>query len=207
MDILKKYGLLVPFLGEVLGENCEIVLHDITNLESSIVAIANNQISGRKVGGPATDFVLKLMQLRRENKVNYITNYMAKSYNGHKLRCSSFFIHDDKKEPIGVLCINYDLNAYIEARDMLDKMFFINAAMKDLEAPVKSPDNILDIAEVIKNGVANKSEDADEKISLDDISESFYHTADDLIENVIEKQLLAYNVEAQRLSQTERMEK
>lgn len=211
MYILERYKQLVPFLGEVLGENCEVVLHDITNLEKSIVAIANGHISGRKIGSPATDFLLKVMQLRNEKKVNYVTNYMAKSYTGHKLRCSSFFIHDNKNEPVGVLCINYDLHAYMEARDMLDKMFFINAAMKDLDLPVKGPDNILGIAEVIKNGVVNNGvgsagEGNDEAISLDDISESFYHTADDLIENVIEKQLMAYNVEAHRLSQAERME-
>ena len=206
MNSLEKYILLVPFLGEVLGENCEIVLHDIINLEKSIVAIANGHISGRKVGGPATDFLLKIMQLHNEKKVNYVTNYMATSYTGHKLRCSSFFIHNKENEPIGVLCINYDLNAYMEARDMLDKMFFINAAMKDLDAPAKGPDNILEIAEVIKNGNTNKSDSGDETISLDDISESFYHTADDLIENVIEKQLTTYNVEAHRLSHSERME-
>ncbi|MDY3974229.1 transcriptional regulator [uncultured Veillonella sp.] len=213
MSILKKYELLVPFLGEVLGKNCEIVLHDITNLENSIIAIANSEISGRHIGGPATDFVLKLMQLRSEKKVNYITNYMAKSYKGHKLRCSSFFIHDSEKKPIGVLCINYDLSPYIEARETIDKLFFINAAMKDLELPVKGPVNIPEITDVLKQGISNATNAAeeveetnDEHISLSDISESFFHTADDLIENIIEKQLLPYNVEANRLSQVERME-
>ncbi|MGM0602449.1 MAG: PAS domain-containing protein, partial [Bacillota bacterium] len=40
-EYLNNYKPLVKFLAEVLGENCEVVLHDLNNLENSIIAIEN----------------------------------------------------------------------------------------------------------------------------------------------------------------------
>lgn len=54
-EILKLYIPIVEFIGEICGNNYEIVLHDISQPDSSIVAIKNNHISGREVGGPLTD--------------------------------------------------------------------------------------------------------------------------------------------------------
>ena len=38
--LLEPYGKLVEFLGEALGENVEIALHDLTSQEQEIVAIS-----------------------------------------------------------------------------------------------------------------------------------------------------------------------
>lgn len=48
-------------LGAALGKDCEVVLHDLRYPDESVIAIANGDISSRKVGAPATDFILKLM--------------------------------------------------------------------------------------------------------------------------------------------------
>lgn len=65
MGYLDRYIPLVEFLGQALGERCEVVLHDLTVPEKSIIAIANGNISGRAVGGSVTDFLLKLLQRRK----------------------------------------------------------------------------------------------------------------------------------------------
>lgn len=39
---------MVDFLAEVMGESVEVVLHDVTDTESSIVYIRNGELSGRK---------------------------------------------------------------------------------------------------------------------------------------------------------------
>ena len=56
------YKHIVPFLGAALGKDCEVVLHDLRYPEESVIVIANGDISSRKLGAPATDFILKLMQ-------------------------------------------------------------------------------------------------------------------------------------------------
>ena len=47
--LLEPYAKLVDFLGEALGDNVEVALHDITSKEQEIVAIANSHISGREM--------------------------------------------------------------------------------------------------------------------------------------------------------------
>ena len=56
--LLEKYVGFVDFLADFLGRDAEVVLHDVTDLENSVVAISNSHISGRASGGqPATDLV------------------------------------------------------------------------------------------------------------------------------------------------------
>ena len=44
---LQKYIPLVDFFAAVLGKNSEVVLHDLTDPDHSIIAIRNNHISNR----------------------------------------------------------------------------------------------------------------------------------------------------------------
>lgn len=53
-------------LGAALGKDCEIVLHDLRYPDESVIAIANGDISSRKLRAPATDFILKLMQIGKK---------------------------------------------------------------------------------------------------------------------------------------------
>lgn len=110
-DIFKTYLVIMDFLSELLGKNHEIVLHDLTDLNKSIIAIRNNNISGRDVGGPATDLVLKILNNKELQKRNYIANYKGYAKNGNEFRSSTFFIRDKKDKLIGMLCINSDLSA------------------------------------------------------------------------------------------------
>jgi predicted transcriptional regulator YheO len=50
--LLSAFIPMVDFLAEVLGEGCEVVLHDVTNPERSVIAIRNSHVSGRDVALP-----------------------------------------------------------------------------------------------------------------------------------------------------------
>src|SRR5688572_22137566 len=43
---------IVRMLGTMVGNHIEVVLHDMAKPESSIVAIANGHVSGRRIGNP-----------------------------------------------------------------------------------------------------------------------------------------------------------
>ena len=60
---------------------CEVVIHDFSDLERSIIHIDGN-ISGRKVGGGATD--LLLTQARNGDTVRDFHNYQTSLPNGRK---------------------------------------------------------------------------------------------------------------------------
>lgn len=49
-QLLQQYVKLTEFLGHTLGPDYEVALHDLTDRNRSIVAIANSHVSGRKLG-------------------------------------------------------------------------------------------------------------------------------------------------------------
>lgn len=121
-DELKPYIKLVDFIADMLGDNAEVVLHDLLDLNNSIVAIRNGHLSGRKVGGPVTDLVLKVMQDNKYRGKDYLCNYIGYAKNGNILKSSTFFIRNKNDKMIGMLCINTDCDKLIKVRDFLNNM-------------------------------------------------------------------------------------
>ena len=105
-EIVASYIPLVSFLGEVVGRNTEVVLHDLVDIDASVVAIVNGEVSGRTVGSPATDLVLRELEEDSGEQVPYRVHYTARA-GGRTLASSSFFIRRDGRL-IGMLCVNTD---------------------------------------------------------------------------------------------------
>jgi predicted transcriptional regulator YheO len=109
---------LVPALAETLGPSSEIVLHDVTRLPNSIVAIAN-PITGREVGGPASDLGLEILQ---SGWSEHLIGYRSELDDGRVLRSSSLFLKDEQGRAVCALCINTDVTALDKAKDTLGEM-------------------------------------------------------------------------------------
>jgi predicted transcriptional regulator YheO len=144
MGVLKDFVPLVDFLGQALGPNCEVVLHDLADPEHSIIAIANGHISGRKVGGPSTDLVLKVLKEGLEGGNAYITNYSARNMNNSICRSSSYFIRDEGGKIAGVLCVNVDVSKFAEAKKALELLIGGGA-------PARAPEKADEAGDVFEN--------------------------------------------------------
>lgn len=120
--LLEPYAVIVDFLADYLGEHTEIVLHDLTDLEHSIVKIRNGHISGRHENDPCTDFVLRVLQ-QASSTARYDTNYGSSDRNGRSIKSGSFYIRDPDGKIIGMLCINMETDTYSQMRDYLDSFF------------------------------------------------------------------------------------
>lgn len=120
--ILEQYKILVDFLGKALGPDYEVVLQDLTNGKNAIIAIANNNVSGRQLGSPLTNTALQLLSSKVYQTSNYVYNYKGVAENGHVLRSSTMFIKNEEGEPIGLLCVNFDDSRYEE---LAGKLFSI----------------------------------------------------------------------------------
>lgn len=116
---------LVNMLEMQLGKDSEIVLHDLTReYDSTIIAIANGELSGRKVGDSGTNLGLEVLRGKVQNgdRFNYITN----GKDGKVFRSSSIYIYDDNGKVIGSICINTDittsitLEKYFHDRNQID---------------------------------------------------------------------------------------
>lgn len=112
--MLKQYSILVDFLGQVLGPDYEIALHDLSDTTNSIVAIANGHISGRTVGAPLTSLALMMVAEKSYYHEDYRINYNGLTNGNKMLRSSTMFIKDDLGKLVGMLCINFDDSRYQE---------------------------------------------------------------------------------------------
>lgn len=109
--LLQHYVKLTEFLGYALGPDYEVALHDLTNKDRSIIAIANNHVSGREVGAPLTNMALSILRDKSYETSDYRLHYYGVSVNGKDLRSNTMFIKQNGKL-IGMLCINFDDSRY-----------------------------------------------------------------------------------------------
>lgn len=181
IEIIKQYIPIVEFISQILGENSEVVLHDITDPEHSIVAIMNPHISGRKVGGPITNLLLKVIQNKSYKDKNYIANYRSSAE--HKtLRSSSFFIKDGNGEIIGVICVNTDIEPYERVKNLMDKMTFIEQSFDSIG----------------RTQIDYKNED--------EVNEKLCTNVDDLLGSMINDAINSIGVIPKRMSVEEKMD-
>lgn len=115
IDFLKR---LAKGLAAHFGNRCEVVVHDLKSPDptSTIVAIENGQISGRKVGDGPSNVVLKALRsdpAKLRDKLAYLT----KTEDGKVLRSSTIFFRDADGTPAAIFAINYDTSldmAYLQ---------------------------------------------------------------------------------------------
>lgn len=118
-EIVGKHVEFLEAMWQALGSNTEIVLHNFGHLPSSIVAIFGN-VSGRRVGGPATS--LGLRNLVRDEPERCRLGYETVMPNGTVCRSSSVYLFGSFKQPVGAICINTDVGALTELRELADRI-------------------------------------------------------------------------------------
>ena len=124
--LLQHYIKLTEFLGQALGPDYEVALHDMTDKNRSIVAIANNHISGREIGAPLTNVALKILMDKSYETQDYRLHYCGLSAEGKTLRSSTLFLRDEDGNPSVCIAINEDitksleLERYLHSRNRVD---------------------------------------------------------------------------------------
>lgn len=99
---------IMTLLEAHFGNKCEIALHDFTaKNHETIVDIRHGEVTGRTVGGCATNLGLEIMNgtIPAEDTFNYITYAPS----GKILRSSSIYFQNAAGETVGSLCLNLDI--------------------------------------------------------------------------------------------------
>lgn len=120
--VLERYRALVNVVAQTFGNNCEVVLHDFSNMQNSIVEIANGHVTGRSIGSPLPEHSLKRIS---EGRVEDVINYTGKSAEGRVLKSSTTFIKDDNGKVIGCFCINFDMTELVVAQKVLNDIMSV----------------------------------------------------------------------------------
>jgi len=111
-DLLKDIGLA---LTSMLGRCCEVVIHDTTDLEHSIVWIEGD-VTGREVGGMMSDHGLTQL---RQGETHPQFNYTTHTETGKTLKSCSIWLRDSQGEIYGAFCINMDVSAIEQLQEFI----------------------------------------------------------------------------------------
>jgi predicted transcriptional regulator YheO len=117
---VKPFIPLVDAIADTFGENCEVVLHDFRIPQKSIIKIANGHVTGRDIGGPATDLILSFFG--KNIKEDSLVGYRTKSRKGAEIKSTTVFIKNKKGTIVGALCINIDIAPYIFVRKVFGEL-------------------------------------------------------------------------------------
>ncbi len=148
MDFLKR---LAVALAKQFGDNCEVVVHDLTKAENSIVAIENGHVSHRKVGDGPSHIVLEAMKRNSEELTDHL-GYLARTHDGRIVKSSTIYLRDENGKVEGILSINYDITGLLMAESAVKSI--INH--DDGEKPERIPQNVNDLLDdLIDQSVAN----------------------------------------------------
>ena len=195
-DFLGQYVPLVEFLGQALGPNTEIVLHDLDVPDQSIIAIANGHISGRKIGGPVTDFALWFMKQGDAAAVPMMTGYRAVNAEGKICHSSSYFLRDSTGHMRGMLCINVDISDLVGIRNAANFLIGNTEEAKDKTQAFGGYPGTQVTQTIVTQPTAEEEA----------VSESLRDNVENLLESMLDAAIATQNASVDRMQRDERIE-
>ncbi len=155
---------------KMFGPNCEIVIHDLTHPQSSVMFTVNNHVTGREVG-QSFDHLVKTVLQDEDFKEDHLSGYTFTTEDGRLIRSSTSLIRDSERKVIGAYCVNFDVDALNRMQQFIDDFLPAQAdaqveaheADEDLENVEEIVDQL--IQQIIKNSV-HPSMKRHEKVEL-----------------------------------------
>jgi len=159
--ILNNYIPIAKTIAKMFGSQCEVVIHDLTQPQSSVIFTVNNHVTGREIG-QSFDHLVKQVLLSEDFKEDHLAGYDIETDDHRTIKSSTTLIRDTQQQVIGALCINYDINPMLQMREMLDTLISGNNTKKIYHENVKeqedSIENVEEIADqLIQKIIANSS--------------------------------------------------
>ncbi|MEC5318729.1 PAS domain-containing protein [Brenneria populi subsp. brevivirga] len=126
--LIEGLSAAMEALASVVGQNIEVVLHDLQQPDSSVLKIINGHLSGRVPGsslldGPENDMgfmgILNHKSSAQDTGPAIFTDYKTVSLQGKPLRSATVLFKDESGKASLSLCFNADDSAINAARDAL----------------------------------------------------------------------------------------
>ena len=151
LEFLKRLAAAVT---AEFGVNSEVVVHDLNaeDTEHTIVVIENGEVSHRQQGDGASRVVLEALQQKHDGALTDRLGYLTRTKDGRILKSSTVYLRDEKGEPEGILCINFDVTEFLMAERAVDSI--LNHKTQE-KAPERIPQNVNDLLDdLIEQSVA-----------------------------------------------------
>lgn len=127
------------------GPRCEVVVHDLTAEDpvSTIVAIENGQVTGRRPGDGPSHVVLEALQGDRGQLEDHLA-YLTRTADGKILKSSTLYLRDGVGRVTAIFGINYDITLLLAARDELNLLTAIPQPQQEPEPICRNVGDLLD---------------------------------------------------------------
>ncbi|MBR2595334.1 MAG: transcriptional regulator [Solobacterium sp.] len=102
---LQAYTAMADMLVQTFGSRCEVVIHDLSSPEHSVVYVANGTVTGRKIGD-SFDHLVRQVLLSSQLERDFVTNYYFETADDQLIRSSTILIRGSEDELAGAMCIN-----------------------------------------------------------------------------------------------------
>jgi len=124
--LMQQVKQIAKGLGETFAPFCEVVVHDLTDPEHSVVDIHNN-LSQRSVGAPATE--VGIARISDPAYPQVIANYSNSLSDGRQLKSTSIGIKGSDGEYVAALCLNLDLSLFQNLQAMLGRFASVDTGI------------------------------------------------------------------------------
>lgn len=167
---IKSYVPIAKMVADTFGNYCEIIIHDFSNPQNSVVYIQNNNVTKRQIGESFTEYFIKDVLLSRKFHDDCSANYMMKGDDGKIIKSSTALIRDESNKVIGALCINIDITHMQGFISQIEDMIRIEDGALDVDNEIEVVPHVKDIVDdIIDKTIGNndvESMNREQKIDL-----------------------------------------
>lgn len=146
---IKKFFPIANMIADTFGSHCEVIIHDFSNPQNSVVFTRNNIVTSRQVGDSFTEYFVKEVLLSRKFLDDRSANYMMKGENDKVIKSSTALIRDDNDKVIGALCVNIDVTYMSQVMSQFTEMIGVEAETPDTENEIDVVPHIKEIVDDI----------------------------------------------------------
>lgn len=144
--ILAQYIPLAHMIAQTIGDDCEVVLHDLENPQQSVIYTVNNRVTGRQVG-QSFDHLVPWVILSKKLDHDVVTNYYFHTADGRLIKSSTALLKDFGGKVVGALCINIDTSKISQQIEWLQSLM---PKAEENAAPAEvSPEALTHVSEIV----------------------------------------------------------
>jgi predicted transcriptional regulator YheO len=122
--LLREAKKIVEALGKMFAPCCEVLLHDLTQPDHSIIAI-ENPLSGRQVGESVTE--MGLARLHDSSFPDVVQNYRNTFADGRPAKSTSIGLKNSDGKFVAAICLNLDISVFSSVQRSLEQLTSLEA--------------------------------------------------------------------------------
>jgi len=129
----KDFDLFLNNIAKLLGNKCEILVHNFENgFEHTVIKIINGHISGREIGACPTNLFFEKFDSSDDFSDDFAM-YFNRDDKGRLFKSSTTFFHNKEGKVIGAICINFDITQFVNEQRFMKEFLEYETEIKDVD--------------------------------------------------------------------------